>query len=111
MLLPPFSGVGLRAYGREGDDIASRVFLPNDFMRVDADYAAKQPGDWMPATGRAPTSHRPTPISSPPGSRSRPRTRSRSRIPAERHAHRPGSAPDRDAVAEIGKTVPAASPT
>ena len=41
MLLPPFSGVGLRAYGREGDDITSRLFLPNDFMRVDADYAAE----------------------------------------------------------------------
>ena len=48
MLLPPFSGVGLRAYGRDGDDITSRLFLPNDFMRVDADYTAKQSGDWVP---------------------------------------------------------------
>ena len=51
MLLPPFSGVGLRAYGRDGDDITGRLFLPNDFMRVDADYTAKPyeqwgPGDW-----------------------------------------------------------------
>ena len=58
MLLPPFSGVGLRAYGRDGDDITSRLFLPNDFMRVDADYAAKPyeqwaPGDW-PRTYQSP---------------------------------------------------------
>ena len=51
MLLPPFSGVGLKAYGRDGDDITGRLFLPNDFMRVDADYTAKPyeqwgPGDW-----------------------------------------------------------------
>ncbi len=48
MLLPPFSGVGLTAYDRQGADITSRLFLPNDFMRVDADYAAKAPGDWVP---------------------------------------------------------------
>jgi sulfide:quinone oxidoreductase len=48
MLLPPFSGVGLRAYGRDGTDITSRLFLANDFMRVDADYAAKPPGQWAP---------------------------------------------------------------
>ncbi len=58
MLLPPFSGVGLRAYGRDGEDITSRLFLANDFMRVDADYAAKPfeqwaPGDW-PRTYQSP---------------------------------------------------------
>jgi len=58
MLLPPFSGVGLRAYGRDGEDITSRLFLPNDFMRVDADYGAKPceqwgPGDW-PRTYQSP---------------------------------------------------------
>ncbi len=41
MLLPPFSGVGLRAYGRDGSEITDRLFLPNDFMRVDADYTAR----------------------------------------------------------------------
>ncbi len=46
MLLPPFSGVGLRAYGRDGGDITDRLFLPNGFMRVDADYTAKPPGQW-----------------------------------------------------------------
>ncbi len=58
MLLPPFSGVGLRAYGRDGGDITSRLFLANDFMRVDADYGAKPhdqwaPGDW-PRTYQSP---------------------------------------------------------
>lgn len=46
MLLPPFSGVGLKAYGRDGTDITSRLFLPNDFMRVDADYEAKPYEQW-----------------------------------------------------------------
>ena len=49
MLLPPFSGVGLRAYARDGDDITGRLFLPNDFMRVDANYAAKPYEQWAPA--------------------------------------------------------------
>ncbi|HET9091024.1 MAG TPA: hypothetical protein VFN50_01355 [Acidimicrobiales bacterium] len=46
MLLPPFSGVGLKSYDREGADITERLFLPNDFMRVDADYTAKGYEDW-----------------------------------------------------------------
>ena len=49
MLLPPFSGVGLRGYGRQGEDITTRLFLPNDFMRVDADYSAKTSDQWAPA--------------------------------------------------------------
>ena len=51
MLLPPFSGVGLKAFDREGADITDRLFLPNQFMRVDADYTPKpfehwKAGDW-----------------------------------------------------------------
>lgn len=46
MLLPPFSGVGLKAVGREGEDITSQVFAPNGFMRVDADYQAKPYEQW-----------------------------------------------------------------
>jgi sulfide:quinone oxidoreductase len=58
MLLPPFSGVGLRAYDRDGADITGQLFLANDFMRVDADYTAKPyeqwaPGDW-PRTYQSP---------------------------------------------------------
>lgn len=51
MLLPPFAGVGLRAIDRQGEDITARLFQPNGFMRVDADYTAKpyeawKAGDW-----------------------------------------------------------------
>jgi sulfide:quinone oxidoreductase len=51
MLLPPFSGVGLKAFNRKGDDITSQIFAPNGFMRVDADYQSKpyeqwRAGDW-----------------------------------------------------------------
>ncbi len=58
MLLPPFSGVGLQAFDRDGGDITAQLFLPNEFMRVDADYSAKpyeqwSAGDW-PRTYQSP---------------------------------------------------------
>ena len=46
MLLPPFSGVGLKAFDRESADITDRMFLPNEFMRVDADYTPKPYQQW-----------------------------------------------------------------
>ncbi|BDC48661.1 sulfide:quinone reductase [Bryobacterales bacterium F-183] len=46
MLLPPFTGVGLKAYSPTGDDISDRLFAPNGFMKVDADYAKKSFADW-----------------------------------------------------------------
>ncbi len=46
MLLPPFSGVGLTAFDRSGADISSRLFAPNGFMRVDANYASKPYEQW-----------------------------------------------------------------
>ena len=46
MLLPPFSGVGLKAFDREGGEITERLFMPNEFMRVDADYTPKPYEDW-----------------------------------------------------------------
>ncbi|HVB85743.1 MAG TPA: NAD(P)/FAD-dependent oxidoreductase, partial [Candidatus Dormibacteraeota bacterium] len=46
MLLPPFAGVGLKAFNREGEEITARVFAPNGFMRVDADYQAKPYEQW-----------------------------------------------------------------
>jgi sulfide:quinone oxidoreductase len=46
MLLPPFSGVGLKAFGRGGQDITDSVFAPNGFMRVDADYEKKPYEKW-----------------------------------------------------------------
>jgi len=46
MLLPPFSGVGLKAFDRDGAEITDRLFLPNEFMRVDADYTPKPHDEW-----------------------------------------------------------------
>lgn len=49
MLLPPFSGVGLKAYDAAGADISDKVFAPNGFMRVDADYTKKPYEEWRAA--------------------------------------------------------------
>ena len=49
MLLPPFSGVGIKAFDRDGADITPRLFQPNEFMKVDADYAAKPYEQWRAA--------------------------------------------------------------
>ncbi|MEZ5395666.1 MAG: FAD/NAD(P)-binding oxidoreductase [Bryobacterales bacterium] len=38
MLLPPFSGVGLKAYDAAGLEMTDRLFAPNGFLRVDANY-------------------------------------------------------------------------
>lgn len=46
MLLPPFGGVPLEAYDRDGTDITDQLFLPSGFMRVDADYTAKPFEEW-----------------------------------------------------------------
>ena len=49
MLIPPFAGVGLKAFSRDGTDITAQVFAPNGFMRVDADYAARPYAEWSAA--------------------------------------------------------------
>ncbi len=46
MLIPPFSGVGLKAFDKEGNDITDKVFMPNGFMKVDADYTPKPFEEW-----------------------------------------------------------------
>ena len=48
MLLPPFSGVGLKAFDQQGADITARVFQPNGFMKADADYTPRPFADWSP---------------------------------------------------------------
>ena len=48
MLLPPFTGVGLKAFNRKGEDITGNVFAPSAFMKVDADYAKKPYEQWQP---------------------------------------------------------------
>jgi sulfide:quinone oxidoreductase len=49
MLLPPFSGVGMKAFDKSGADITDRIFAPNGFMKVDADYSGKPYEQWSPA--------------------------------------------------------------
>ena len=46
MLLPPFRGVGLEAFDREGRSITDELFAPNGFLKVDADYSAKPYEQW-----------------------------------------------------------------
>lgn len=46
MLLPPFSGVGLTATDKDGNDVTGRLFQPNGFMKVDADYEPKPYEEW-----------------------------------------------------------------
>ena len=49
MLLPPFGGVPLQAFDRDGADITSEMFAPSGFMRVDADYTPKPYEQWRGA--------------------------------------------------------------
>jgi sulfide:quinone oxidoreductase len=46
MLIPPFAGVGLKAFDKTGEDITSQVFAPNGFMKVDADYTPRPYLEW-----------------------------------------------------------------
>lgn len=46
MLLPPFSGVGMKAFDKEEKDITSDLFAANGFMKVDADYSQKPFEEW-----------------------------------------------------------------
>jgi sulfide:quinone oxidoreductase len=59
MLIPPFAGVGLKAYGKDGSDITDTIFAPNGFMKVDAKYDAGAYENWKasdwPSTYQNPT--------------------------------------------------------
>ncbi len=46
MLIPAFSGPGIQAFDKSGGDITSKLFKPNGFMVVDADYSKKPYEDW-----------------------------------------------------------------
>ena len=48
MLIPPFRGVDLAAFDRNGQEITSDLLAPNGFMRVDADYSPKEYEAWSP---------------------------------------------------------------
>jgi sulfide:quinone oxidoreductase len=49
MLIPPFAGVGLKAFDKAGEDITAKVFAPSGFMRVDADYTPRPFAEWSAA--------------------------------------------------------------
>ncbi|MHA6508003.1 NAD(P)/FAD-dependent oxidoreductase [Tessaracoccus sp. Y1736] len=46
MLLPPFGGVPLQAFDRDGTEITAQLFAPSGFMKVDADYTPKPYEEW-----------------------------------------------------------------
>lgn len=46
MLIPSFSGVGMTAFDKAGTDITDKLFAPNKFMKVDADYSGKPFEEW-----------------------------------------------------------------
>ncbi|KIM07262.1 MAG: sulfide:quinone reductase [Sulfurovum sp. PC08-66] len=46
MLIPPFAGVGLKAYAKDGVEITDKLFAPNGFMKVDAKYDAGSYENW-----------------------------------------------------------------
>ena len=59
MLIPPFAGVGLKAYSKDGSDITDTIFAPNGFLKVDANYSAGAYENWKasdwPETYQNPT--------------------------------------------------------
>ncbi len=59
MLIPPFAGVGFKAYAKDGSDITSTLFAPNGFLKVDAKYDAGAYENWKasdwPETYQNPT--------------------------------------------------------
>jgi sulfide:quinone oxidoreductase len=46
MLIPAFSGPGMKAYDKAGTEITDKLFAPNGFMKVDADYSGKPFEEW-----------------------------------------------------------------
>ena len=59
MLIPPFAGVGIKAFGKDGSDITDTIFAPNGFLKVDANYGAGAYENWKasdwPSTYQNPT--------------------------------------------------------
>jgi sulfide:quinone oxidoreductase len=48
MLLPPFTGVPMKAFNVRGEDISSTLFNAGGFMKVDGNYAPKTYEEWLP---------------------------------------------------------------
>jgi len=58
MLIPAFSGHGIKAFNKSEQDITLELFAANNLMKVDADYAVKAYDDWTvsdwPSTYQSP---------------------------------------------------------
>ena len=46
MLIPAFSGHGIKAFDKQNKDITPSLFAPNNLMKVDADYTGKPYEAW-----------------------------------------------------------------
>ncbi len=46
MLIPGFTGAGMKAYDKNDEDITEKVFAGNGMMKVDADYTPKPYEEW-----------------------------------------------------------------
>jgi len=46
MLIPSFAGAGIKAFSKNGTDITASLFAPSGFMKVDADYTAREFEQW-----------------------------------------------------------------
>ncbi|MFB6318810.1 NAD(P)/FAD-dependent oxidoreductase [Saccharicrinis sp. FJH54] len=46
MLIPAFKGQNIKAFDKTGKDITDKLFAPNGFMKVDADYTPKPFEEW-----------------------------------------------------------------
>ncbi len=46
MLIPGFSGVGLKSFNKSGQEITETLFAKNGFMKVDANYTQKNYTEW-----------------------------------------------------------------
>lgn len=59
MLIPQFTGVGLKAFDKKGIEITEKIFAPSKLMKVDANYGATKFEDWKasdwPSTYQSPT--------------------------------------------------------
>lgn len=49
MLLPPFTGVDMKAFNKDDKDISEELFATNGFMIVDGDYSSKPYEQWKPS--------------------------------------------------------------
>ncbi len=98
MLIPPFSGVGLKAFDKAGEDITAKLFAPSGFMKVDGDTPRPSPPSPISPTTRSPPCRptRPAPRTSSPRSTPRPPRRRirrqwrRCRSPRRRGGNRRG---------------------